>query len=149
MLLETFNEDRTKILYTDTQKNSKTLRLMDRISCLRILMYLDSDKCNKMNIHFLYDQTHVTGYGMEDFKGIRTVVTDFLSSIFFISFMYYVRRKYWNHENFYFRFLMNLHVLGCVKQDFTTYTKCLSLSLSVCGTNVVAALSQKLMDGIL
>ena len=45
---------------------------------------------------------------------------------------------------FDFRFLMNLHVLGCPEQDFTIFTK----FLSVCDANFVAALEQKLMGGI-
>ena len=37
--------------------------------------------------------------------------------------------------------LMDLYALGCPKHDFTIFTKC----LSVCDTNFVAALEQKLM----
>ena len=45
---------------------------------------------------------------------------------------------------FDFRFLTDLHVLGCPEYDFTIFTK----YLCVCDTNFVAAVAQKLMDRI-
>ena len=39
---------------------------------------------------------------------------------------------------------MDLNILGCPEHDFTIYTKC----LSICNTDFMAALAQKLMDGI-
>ena len=38
--------------YRDTQKNSNTLRPMDGIFCLCILVYLDYPKCIEINVHF-------------------------------------------------------------------------------------------------
>ena len=49
---------------------------------------------------------------------------------------------------FYFRFLMDLHVLGCPEHDLTIYTKCLSVYISVCHANFVAPLVEKLMGEI-
>ena len=54
--------------------------------------------------------------------------------------IFYIRRKYWNSGSIRLRFLTDLHVLGCSEHDFTTFTKCLSVCLSVCDTNFLAAL---------
>ena len=40
-----------------------------------------------------------------------------------------------------FRFLTDLHVLGCLEHDFTLFTKC----VCVCDTNLVTALEHKLI----
>ena len=45
---------------------------------------------------------------------------------------------------FDFQFQTDLHVLGCPYHYFTIFTK----SLSVCDTNIVAALAQKLIEFI-
>ena len=45
---------------------------------------------------------------------------------------------------FYFRFLTDLHALRCFEHDFTIFAKC----LSVCHTNFVVVLEQKLISWI-
>ena len=51
-------------------------------------------------------------------------------------------------EIFDFRFLMDLHVLGCPDDDLTISGKCLSVCMCVCGKSFVASLAQELMDRI-
>ena len=54
-----------------------------------------------------------------------------------------------------FRFLMDLHVLGCPEHDLTIFRKCLSVCLCVCMSvclcvcdkNFVDIVSQELMHG--
>ena len=43
---------------------------------------------------------------------------------------------------------MNLQDLGCLEHDFIAFTKCLSVCLSVCDTNFVAMLKQKIVHVI-
>ena len=57
---------------------------------------------------------------------------------------------------FDFRFLMDLHVLGCVKHDLTISRKCLSVCLCFCASvclcvydkNFVASVARELMNRI-
>ena len=49
--------------------------------------------------------------------------------IIIITSFYMNRRKYWFCETFNFRFLMDLHVLGCLQHDLTISGKCLSVSV--------------------
>ena len=57
--------------------------------------------------------------------------------------IYYTRREYCNRENFRLPVFDGFSRL-CLKYDLTIYTKC----LSVCDTNFVATLAQKLMTEI-
>ena len=49
---------------------------------------------------------------------------------------------------FDFRFLMDLHVLGCPDHDLTISGKCLSVWLCVCDKNFVASVTRELMHRI-
>ena len=47
-------------MYMSTQNNPKRLRRMDGISLKCTSMYLDCANYDEINIHFWYDQNHVT-----------------------------------------------------------------------------------------
>ena len=53
---------------------------------------------------------------------------------------------------FDFRFLMDLHILGCPEHDLTISGKCLSVCesvcLCVCDKNFVASVAQELMNRV-
>ena len=49
---------------------------------------------------------------------------------------------------FDFRFLMDLHVLGCPEHDLTIFGKCLSACLCVCDKNFVASVARELNNRI-
>ena len=59
------------------------------------------------------------------------MVTD-LKISFIFTFFYVSRRKYSFRAIFDFRFLIDLHILGCPDHDMTISGKCLSVRLSVC-----------------
>ena len=48
-----------------------------------------------------------------------------------------------------FRFLMDLHVLGCPEHDLTISGKCLSVCWCVCDQNFAENVAQELIDRIL
>ena len=47
-----------------------------------------------------------------------------------------------------FRFLVDLHGLGCPEHDLTIFGKCLSVRLCVCDKNFVASVTRELMNKI-
>ena len=49
---------------------------------------------------------------------------------------------------FDYRFLMDLHVLGCPDHDLNISGKCLSVCLCVCDKNFVANVARELMNNI-
>ena len=49
---------------------------------------------------------------------------------------------------FDFRFLMDLHVLGCPEHDLTIFGKCLSVCLTVWDKNFVTSVAQELKHRI-
>ena len=65
-------------------------------------------------------------------EGIKYIEI-YLSKMFFgvlaflFSFMFYVRGKILNHENFQFPLLTDSHALGCPEHNFIVFTKCLSV----------------------
>ena len=52
--------------------------------------------------------------------------------------------RFFLFSSIYFRFLMDLHVLGCPEHDLTIFGKC----LCVCDKNFVASVARELMNRI-
>ena len=63
---------------------------------------------------------------------------------FHFYFFHILHKKIGIKKIFNLRFLTDLQVLGCPEQDFTNFTKC----LSVIETDFVTTLAQKLINGM-
>ena len=75
----------------------------------------------------------------EKYPGIKekNLMYQILFDYFLLSSIFYIRRKYSNHENFRLQVLMHLHVLRYHEHNSTIFTK----YLSVCDANFVLALA--------
>ena len=82
-------------------------------------------------------------------RGIcKNHTTKLKDSNYLFTFLYIEEESTGFVQIFDFRFLMDLHVLGCPEHDFIISGKCLSVCLCVCDKNFVASVAWELMHRI-